>query len=130
MGFLIGFFKVSKMHHVHLQGLHRLQHRFYPVPWESAKEGVSQPTLHAPPTCMQDGVMAVADPAPCRHMSPTCRAFAALTQEFIRGSSKLAPWDKRVVRDWAWTCVLLFFVAAAAASSACMLPTRSSSPSR
>lgn len=42
--------------------------------------------------------MAVADPAACRHMSPTSLAYAALAQEFIRGTSKLPVWDKSKAR--------------------------------
>ena len=39
--------------------------------------------------------MAVADPSGCRHMSPASLKFAALTQQFIRATSKLPAWDKR-----------------------------------
>jgi len=62
----------------------------------SSTEGLS-PTPR--PNRRQEGFVAVADPSACRHMSPTSLAYAALTQQHIRASSKLPVWDKRRTMD-------------------------------
>jgi hypothetical protein len=48
---------------------------------------------------LQDGVTQVADPAGCRHISPTALGYAAAMSSFLRSSDNTLPvWDKRFGR--------------------------------
>ncbi|KAF6259134.1 hypothetical protein COO60DRAFT_1626180 [Scenedesmus sp. NREL 46B-D3] len=48
-----------------------------------------------------DGVTQVADPAECRHISPTALAYAAAMTSFLRSADNQLPvWDKRYGSHW------------------------------
>eukprot|EP00798_Chlamydomonas_sp_ICE-L_P031144 gene31144-6284_t len=44
-----------------------------------------------------EGITAVADPSPCRHLSRPCVRYAMLVKEFIVEHSKMPAWNKRLM---------------------------------